>query len=682
MMLNNRPHHFNAAIQWRPFSNNYIGKSTFELPNRLFRILLQPLLSVMQMPRTGSTGSNSPGRLKSMLSHASEKIGFSARKDKDQDSHYKPSARNSTKHGQTRLPPAAQYSSSSDSSGSQYHDAQADAPMEDLGGSRSIPGYGEHGTDTRSGGGATSGGGIHRPGMSPERYLDRIRQLEGNLEKEKARTAERGKTIQGLMETVQSQKIDIEKISRDYDRLVAEKQDLQGTWGVQKRDLEMMVRRRDVTIGQRNAEIQDLEMEYKKEVNCRREWVIRNQALEKAQREAMEEAGRERMQNEELTRELAVQKKELGMIIRRLEATVDKRNTEIQDLKTDYKEESNRRRELGIRIQALEKAQREATEEADKERMQMKELKRELAATQRHTDNTMKLLKTRTEELTAAQAFLTTADECSGADLARMVAQLNDDISHCCVLMAEAVIEPDALGDTPDEGVIQEVVKDLSGFGWTEAQIRRLHPNVLKQDTTLFEAMVQNIFVCWCHRLVSSFCYDSRTMDRYFQELWDGIATSTDAIIAKNWLSMTHSQLKKNRFDESQVIRSLASMMFAVGWRATTPQKTDFAHRVEEKVGDICANALKVKEIATQKILSADVRLFNHAPGTPYNLATMEDVYGSGKEPEKANLGQPVLCSTGLGVRYAVMHPPSSGRERSWNVILKSKVVLASEVEI
>ncbi|KAJ2922256.1 hypothetical protein H1R20_g14837, partial [Candolleomyces eurysporus] len=361
--------------------------------------------------------------------------------------------------------------------------------------------------------------------------------------------------------------------------------------------------------------------------------------------------------------------------------TIEQRNAEIQDLKKEHKEESNRRKELGIRTQALEKALREATGEADRAKMQLNELKRELAATQRHADATTKLLNTRTEELNAAQAFLTTADECSGADFSRMVEQLNDDIYQCGVLIADAVIEQDAVEDTLEEGALETVFKELSQFGWTEARLRSLHPSILEQDTILFETMVQNIFVHWCHRLVSSFCYDSQSVEDHFQEVWNGIVASTDATIAKNWLSMTHSQLKQHRFDQSQVIGSLNSLMSAVGWRAAT-QQADFTQRLEEKVGEICARGLKIKEMATQKILSADVRLFYYGPDTPYDPVTMEDAYESPKEAEKAAPGQPVLCSTGLGVMYHIVtQGQSSGREGDRNITLRSKVVLASAVE-
>ncbi|KAJ2922262.1 hypothetical protein H1R20_g14831, partial [Candolleomyces eurysporus] len=245
-------------------------------------------------------------------------------------------------------------------------------------------------------------------------------------------------------------------------------EELKRELATQKKELEMIIRRLEGTVDKRNAEIQDLKTEYKEEFNRRRESGIPIEALEMAQREAVVEADQERMEMEESERELAMQERELEMMIRRLEDTIDKRNAEIQDLETEYKEEFNRRRESGIRIQGLEKAQREAVEDADKGRMQIEELKRELAAVQRHPDKTTRLLKTWTEVLTAAQASLTTADECSrassGADVAQLVAQLNDDIDSCSAIMAEAVTEPDAVEGIPDEGIMEKLIKELSGF--------------------------------------------------------------------------------------------------------------------------------------------------------------------------------------------------------------------------
>lgn len=134
------------------------------------------------------------------------------------------------------------------------------------------------------------------------------------------------------------------------------------------------------------------------------------------------------------------------------------------------------------------------------------------------------------------------------------------------------------------------------------------------------------------------------------------------------------------KFDTGHITRGLGNAMFIAGWRVTTPEREEVGKRVEEKIEEICAKALKIKEMVTQKILSAEVRVVYYPPGAPYDKGAMEDVYESGRETERAESGQPILCSTGLGVQYNVTKSLSSGR-RSSN-ILKAKVVLASAVDI
>ncbi|KAJ2917706.1 hypothetical protein MD484_g2728, partial [Candolleomyces efflorescens] len=380
------------------------------------------------------------------------------------------------------------------------------------------------------------------------------------------------------------------------------------------------------------------------------------------------------------------QRTELERYIRleKVEVEAERRTTEIRNLRAQHEKELRRRTDAENRAQHLERAWREAQEEAQIERRQSTSLKREYAEMERRLDATTKLLKTRTEELDAAQAFLTTADESSGADFSRMVEQLNNDISHCSILMADAVIEPGAVEDRLEEEALETAFSKLSQFGWTRAQISRLHRDVLMQETILFEALVQNALIACCYRLIMSFSYDNQAVNSYLTDLWTSVAASTDPTIAKNWLSITHSQLKKrDSFDPGQVANTLSAAMCAIGWRATTPGQNDLERRMEEKLAEICRRSLKIKEMATEKILSADVRPFYYGPGTSYSPAEMDDVYDSGKSTDRATSGQPILCSTGLGVIYrAVTHTQSSGRgEDTWNVILKSKVVLAAAIE-
>jgi hypothetical protein len=333
-------------------------------------------------------------------------------------------------------------------------------------------GYGRHATrtmlsegDTKSRGGD---GSLQVQAVRDLGEVNRIRLLETELEELKATNERNRRDLRKQMETVKSQENTIETIVGDRSLLLAKMRDQEATWMAQRTEFERMVR--------------------------------------------------------------------LGQV------EIERRNTEIRNLRTEHEKESRRRSDSENRTQALEKAWREAQEDAERERGQLKDLKREFAAMERRVDATTKLLNTRTEELDAAQAFLTTADECSGADFSRMVEQLNNDISHCGVLMADAVIEPNAVGDRLGEGALEMAFDKLNQFGWTRAEISRLHHDILVEDTILFEAMVQNILIFWCYRLVSSFSYDNRTVDGYFQELWDGIVTSSESFCLRS-LRGYHLQL-------------------------------------------------------------------------------------------------------------------------------------------
>ncbi|KAJ2922258.1 hypothetical protein H1R20_g14835, partial [Candolleomyces eurysporus] len=378
------------------------------------------------------------------------------------------------------------------------------------------------------------------------------------------------------------------------------------------------------------------------------------------------------------------EKADLERLVMKQRVRVSKLNAEMQDLKSEYKVASNRQWESERHIRSVEEGLREAREDLGRERMQLSELKRLFAETERRLETTEKLLKTRTDELTAAQAFMTTADQCSGTDVSHMVTQLNDVIYQCGALIADEVIKRDGIEEHLGEAALARLAtasQELITFGWNQALVQRLRPDVLEQDTVLLEAMVQNMLTRRCYRIISSFCDESGEVDRYLAGLWRGIVKSTDTTIAKNWLAITHSQLKMQKFDTSRTMRNLMNVMFTAGWRVTTPEKERVGNRIEEKVQEIFTTALKIKEMVTQKILSAEVRVVYYRPDTQYDTVAMEDVYESGRTTEKAEPGQPILCSTGLGVQYIAAKPISSGGKRK-STILKTKVVLASAVAI
>jgi hypothetical protein len=158
---------------------------------------------------------------------------------------------------------------------------------------------------------------------------------------------------------------------------------------------------------------------------------------------------------------------------------------------------------------------------------------------------------------------------------------------------------------------------------------------------------------------------------------------SEDHKVAKNWLAITHSQLEKEAPDMTPIVEVLMKLMLCTGWKETTPERQDFAKQVETKVEDIRSKALEIKEVVTQKILSAEVRVFYPPPDSRYNADAMEDAHAVGSGAKKAGPGELIFCSTGLGVEYIVAHSYSSGGQRNSrsSTILKATVMLRSTAD-
>ncbi|KAJ2917723.1 hypothetical protein MD484_g2725, partial [Candolleomyces efflorescens] len=323
-------------------------------------------------------------------------------------------------------------------------------------------------------------------------------------------------------------------------------------------------------------------------------------------------------------------------------------------------------------IEALKGKIEEAQGDAEREREQLKELKRQFLEMERRLATNERLLKAQAKEVVVAPSFLKTADDLSGAEVSKMVVEVNDDIFQCASLMAE-----EAEKATSGLEEIEKAAREqLVAAGWNADLIRLVRDRVPAKDTVIFEALAQNVLVCWCHNVITSFCYGGRETDEYMRDLWERIATSKDHKVARNWLAITHSHLEKDKLDMTPIVESLIRLMLCTGWQ----EEKDITGQVETKVGDILTKALQIKEVVTQKILSAEVRVFYPLPGSQYDTDTMEDAYAVGSEAQKAEPGQPVFRSIGLGVEYIIAHPHSSAGERksSTSVILKAPVVLCS----
>ncbi|KAF6748624.1 hypothetical protein DFP72DRAFT_555205 [Ephemerocybe angulata] len=213
------------------------------------------------------------------------------------------------------------------------------------------------------------------------------------------------------------------------------------------------------------------------------------------------------------------------------------------------------------------------------------------------------LLEARTVELCAAQAFVTTADSMSVAEVTRFVEKLNDEVYQVAVDLGNTVLKHRLPENCLRRACFWEVVVKV----WGDAVVDRLHADIQKEDTLLFEALAQNTVLAFCLAVVRSLCDWNAQVDEEIRLVWDEIRKSTDLAVAKNWLALTkHSSPRSfNRFGCTMDLMEL--MAFA---GVPLDVLMDSAKQtIGAKISLILSKALKIREMVNAGVLSAHVEL-------------------------------------------------------------------------
>ncbi|KAF6748671.1 hypothetical protein DFP72DRAFT_1049419 [Ephemerocybe angulata] len=380
-----------------------------------------------------------------------------------------------------------------------------------------------------------------------------------------------------------------------------------------------------------------------------------------------------------------------------LETGVARRDGKIGALKEYNKRLRDDKKQLESELNdARERAEAQA-QNAQREEASLRESLRE---TESALNNARKLLGARTEELTAAQAFMVTADKFSVADVLRLVEQLNDDAYQCAVMVSDAVLaQREALaggkGDrvpqedteeerklgkegTEEERKLAKEARDLVVPVWGEEVVGKYQADIEKDgETFLFEMVVQSALVMRMKEIIQKMHFGSKAANKVLVD---------ESSIANNWLSITHTQLKTQHVENEQAVHRLMCVARTAGYLrgATLP-----AH-LQKKLEDMTKKALKIKEMASEGVLSAEVEVFAPRPSGSFNPERMQDEYAFGSNsgsstvtntPGGKNVEETgkkkkkilIVVSTGLGVQCS-----TKGKSE---VALKSKVLLQSALD-
>ncbi|KAF5317079.1 hypothetical protein D9611_003547 [Ephemerocybe angulata] len=388
-----------------------------------------------------------------------------------------------------------------------------------------------------------------------------------------------------------------------------------------------------------------------------------------------------------------------GTKIGELGRTLRERDAEIAELKNQLNRAQDYNRWANLELDDARRTAEEAREAATSEGMRAHNVEEELTKAK-------KLLGDRTEELNVAQAFMVTADKFSVADVSRLVEQLNDDVYQCAVMVSDAVMDQryavagKGEADSEEELKVVKEARKLVVEVWSEEVVARYQADIAERDdSVLFEAVVQNVLVMRLKGVIQKMYLGPKggSVNETLVDMWEGIKKTHEVSIAKNWLSMAHSQLKHHPIEQADIMRQLLSLTYVAGYRVRkdgTPG-CDLPKRLEEKLDEMTQKALKIKEMAAEGVLSSEIDVVAFNPRKSFDSEKMQDAFavepktpkskekekgggkhgkGKGKGREKAEgKPPPIVVSTGLGVSCS-----SKGRTE---VVLKCKVLLQTMLE-
>ena len=205
------------------------------------------------------------------------------------------------------------------------------------------------------------------------------------------------------------------------------------------------------------------------------------------------------------------------------------------------KEEVQRLDAIVISMNSAEKIAANKIDDLEKKLLQRDEnirnLEQKLRISEEQRLQTTKLLDERTAELRGAQAFMTTADQHSGAEIIKMAESLNAEIFQASALMAELLVDdPVAEDSVIRRQKVKNYEKDLRhgrkimGSQLFDHLVTK--SKEIRVDPLPLQLAFQALFTKWCAYEVDHFC--EGPTGESFKQIYRGICESGKSFIRRH----------------------------------------------------------------------------------------------------------------------------------------------------
>lgn len=157
---------------------------------------------------------------------------------------------------------------------------------------------------------------------------------------------------------------------------------------------------------------------------------------------------------------------------------------------------------------------------------QNRKLEAELQKTKAEHRDSTDLLRIRTAELKGAQAFLTKADVLSGAEVIKLVEELNGEIMQTAAVMAEAFTIEQKIevkdGDSEEMSKVHARASEIVGYRMAEL----LRTSEHHEDPILIQMGLQGAMAGYTHWVISSWCFETPEDERMLSEVYARVRES------------------------------------------------------------------------------------------------------------------------------------------------------------
>ncbi|KAF9561921.1 hypothetical protein CPC08DRAFT_634814 [Agrocybe pediades] len=384
------------------------------------------------------------------------------------------------------------------------------------------------------------------------------------------------------------------------------------------------------------------------------------------------------------------QEEELGLLrrtIRQKEVEIEQRKAKEQAHAEDVDEHRRRMANLEKDLEGV-KHQNQALHERNKSlALRNQELEGGLRRAKAEHQQTAELLAVRTTELKGAQAFLTKADQLSGADVIKLVEDLNGEIMQTAATLAEEL--PLELKKVDVDGKEQVSDDAVEAYARTEEVIGPRLTELLRvtehnEDPIMIQIALQAGLSAYIHWIVSSWCFESPEDEHMLSEIYARVREAEEQAVSGRWRQLTRTHLQRMLNEELDLVfdvaDALSNIFVAAGHKDNRLTIRDrIADGFSDQIGVVLKKAKRLNKHMGEGITSCDLEALYIAPDVTFNPVTMEDAIDSPTNHKPTNGLEPIICTTDLGL---VRAEKVSGSRGEWNesILLRPKVILYSGI--